>query len=270
MIKKNLFTSILVLCAEYKITAKEYKKWDVVIDHESNHNLYIFASGWYSVWSGNAFWGIHEVGEIEAPSVLWEGIFYGSFHKEVKVVCEEPGLIYTLTEKDIAHINRENPTFMEVLMRSCLAVTNERIIEANTERSISYSLMDALEHHSFGSIPTLLTILKDTFSLQDAIWIERHEVLHDIFSLRYRESHGNLPVNERITLPQGSSESPYTLPEFLGEWQAHIFPLTSGHECFGYLIYISPKKRLPGYIARITVDMIPNCIRIIESGWKKN
>lgn len=104
---------------------------------------------------------------------------------------------------------------MEVLMRSCLAVTNERIIEANTERSISYSLMDALEHHSFGSIPTLLTILKDTFSLKDIIWIERHEILHDIFSLKYRESQGSNPIHERITLPQGNSEAPYVLPEFL-------------------------------------------------------
>jgi hypothetical protein len=106
---------------------------------------------------------------------------------------------------------------MEVLMRSSLAVTNERIVEANTERSISYSLMDALEHHSFGSIPKLLTILKETFSLQDVIWIERHEILHDIFSLKYRESTGTQPINERITLPQGNSDEPYTLPEFLGE-----------------------------------------------------
>ena len=50
------------------------------------------------------------------------------------------------------------------------------------------ALMDALETESFGNIPTLLKTLKTIFSLDDVIWIERHEVLHDIFSVRFRES----------------------------------------------------------------------------------
>lgn len=112
-------------------------------------------------------------------------------------------------------------------MRTCLVVANERIHEANTERTLGYALVDALETHSFGNIHKLLTILKDTFSLTDVIWVERHEILRDIFSIRYRESHGNMPVNERIFLPEGDSSEPYIIPDFFSEGNAHIYPLVS-------------------------------------------
>ena len=92
-------------------------------------------------------------------------------------------------------------------MRTCLAVANERIHEANIERTLGYALVDALETQSFGNVHKLLTVLKDTFSLSDVIWIERHEVLSDVFSIKYRESHGNTPVNERIILPVGATLS---------------------------------------------------------------
>jgi hypothetical protein len=211
---------------------------------------------------------MHQVGEVDAPSIMGEGVFFGSFKKPVRVVTEEAGIVYMLTEKMIGTIHRENPRFIELLMRSCLAVTNERILEANTERTLGYSLLDALETWSLTNIPTLLTTLKTTFGITDVLWIERHEILHDIFSVRYRDSQGISPVNERISLPNGDSHEPYTLPDFLSKGYAHIYPLVSQKECFGYLVYISHQKRLPWYITRITLDMIPNCIRIIESGWK--
>ena len=59
-----------------------------MIDHESNHNLYLFESGWYTVWAVSPFGGLHEIGEIDAPSILGEGVFFGSFKKPVKVVTK--------------------------------------------------------------------------------------------------------------------------------------------------------------------------------------
>lgn len=270
MIKKNLFTSVLSLCEKYHIESRKYHTGDIVIDHESNHNLYVFASWWYTVWSESAFWWMHQVGEVDSPSVIGEGIFYGAFKKPIRVVTEQPWTVYILTEKTIALIAKENIRFYEILMRSCLAVTNERIQEANTERTLGYALVDALETHSIGNIHTLLTVLKDTFSLSDVMWIERHEILSDIFAVKYRESHGNIPVNERIDLLNRKSKVPYTLPEFIPGKFAHVYPLLSWSEYFGYIIFLSPKERLPGYVTRIIIDMIPNCIRIIESGWKKS
>lgn len=149
---------------------------------------------------------MHTVGEVSAPSVMGEGVFFGSFKKPVRVIADEPGIVYTLTEKNIGLIHRDNPHFTELLMRACLAVTNERILEANTERTLSYAFLDALETGRFGTIPTLLTTLKSTFSLEDALWIERHEILTDIFSIRYRESYGIAPVNERISIPNGDAK----------------------------------------------------------------
>ena len=270
MIKKNLFTSILSLCEKYHIESRTYHTGDIVIDNESNHNLYVFSSGWYTVWSESVFWGMHQVGEVDTPSVMGEGIFYGAFRKPVRVVTEQPWTIYVLTEKTIALIAKDNPRFYEILMRSCLAVTNERIQEANTERTLGYALVDALETHSIGNIHTLLTILKDTFSLSDVAWIERHQILQDVFAVKYRESHGSSPVNEKIDLPNRRSRVPYKIPDFAPWKFGHIYPLLSGNEYFGYIVLLSPKDRLPGYVTRIIVDMIPNCIRIIESGWKKS
>ena len=86
-------------------------------------------------------------------------------------------------------------------MRACLAVTNERIKEANMERTLGYALMDGLESGHFHTIPTLLDTLKNTFSLEDVVWIERHEVLRDIFSVRFRASSGNFMINERLRHP---------------------------------------------------------------------
>ncbi len=174
-----------------------------------------------------------------------------------------------MSEKSIANIARTYPTFHELLMRACLSTTNERVKEANMERSIGYALVDALEAHTFGNIPTLLSTLKTTFSLADVLWIERHEVLHDLFALKYRESHGNIPVNERLHSP--IPENSYICVKDFGDipGYSHIFPLVSREICYGYLIYILPNDRIPGYVRRITGDMIPNCIRLIESGWKK-
>ena len=88
MLRKNLFTSILSLCVKHEIPSRSFVEGDIVIDHESNHDLYIFESGWYTVWSVSAFGGLHEIGEIDAPSVLGEGVFFGSFQKPVKVITK--------------------------------------------------------------------------------------------------------------------------------------------------------------------------------------
>jgi hypothetical protein len=184
---------------------------------------------------------MHQVGEVNTPSIIGEGIFYGAFRKPVRIITEDSGLVYTLTEKSISHIARENPRFYEMLMRSCLAVTNERIQEANTERTLGYALVDALETHTIGNIYTLLSTLKTTFALSDVIWIERHEILHDIFAVKYRESRGNILVNEKIEVPNGSSLEPYVISDFLAPGFAHIHPLFSGSEYFGYLIFLSPE-----------------------------
>jgi hypothetical protein len=152
---------------------------------------------------------------VNTPSIIGEGIFYGAFKKPVRIITEESGLVYKLTDKSIAMIAKENPRFYEILMRSCLAVTNERIQEANTERTLGYALVDALETHTIGNIHTLLSILKKTYSLIDVLWIERHEILHDIFAVKYRESHGNALVNEKIEIPNRASLESYILPDFL-------------------------------------------------------
>jgi hypothetical protein len=79
---------------------------------------------------------MHQVGDVDTPSVMGEGIFYGSFRKPVKVIAQQSGMAYILSDTTIAQIARDTPRFYEMLMRSCLAVTNERIQEANTERTL--------------------------------------------------------------------------------------------------------------------------------------
>jgi hypothetical protein len=269
MLKKTLFTSLLSICKEYSVESRKYRLWDVVIDHVSDHNIYVFSEWWYSVSSVSALGWVHEVWEIESPSMIGEGVFFWAFKKPVKIVCQsEEGEVYILSEKKIAEIARANTSFHEVLMRTCLSVTNERINEANTERTLGYTLVDALEKETFDSIPALLSTLKTTFSLSDVLWIERHEVLHDIFSIKYRESTGAMPVNLRVELDKHKKES-YTLTSMFDAPYAHVYPLVSRDECFGYLVYTSEDDHLPGYISRITLDMVPNIIRIIEAGWKK-
>jgi hypothetical protein len=269
MLKKTLFTSLISLCREADVERRLYKKDDIVIDHISDHNIYVFTQGWYTVSSISALGGIHEVGEIESPSMIGEWVFFWAFKKPVKIVCQSNEWeVYVLSEKKIGAIARDNHDFHEILMRCCLAVTNERINEANTERTLGYTLVDALEKWTFDTIPWLLSTLKTTFSLTDILWVERHQVLHDVYALRYRETRGNTPVNERIILDKHKKE-PYTQEDIYESPYAHIYPLISRDVCYGYLIYTSDHEHLPGYVTRITLDMAPNCIRIIEAGWKK-
>jgi CRP-like cAMP-binding protein len=268
MLKKSLFTSLISIAREHSVEMRPYRRSDIVIDHISDHNLYLFTKGWYTVSSISALWGVHEVGEIESPSMIGEGVFFGAFQKPVKIVCQsDEGEVYILSEKKIAEIAKKNTSFHEVLMRTCLAVTNERINEANTERTLGYTLVDALEKETFDSIPALMTTLRNTFELMDVLWIERHEVLKDIFAIKYRESAGNIPVNLQIDLDV-TQKTPYTLRDQFDAPYAHIYPMISREECFGYLIYTTDDDHLAGYISRITLDMVPNCIRIIEAGWK--
>lgn len=269
MLKKSLFTSLLNICKDNSVEKRVYIKWESVIDHISDHNIYIFSTGWYSVSSLSLLWWIHEVWEIEPPSMVGEGVFFWAFKKPIKIVCESDtwGEVYVLSEKTIGRISKENDKFHEILMRACLAVTNERINEANTERTIAYTLVDALENNTFGTIPALLTTLKNTFSLVDVLWIERHEVLTDIYSIRFQESYGNTPVNARISFNKHQKE-PFVDENLVDTGISHVFPLVSRNECYGYLVYVTDTERIPGYISRITLDTVPNCIRIIESGWK--
>jgi hypothetical protein len=270
MLKKSLFTSLLNICKEYSVEKRVYNKWESVIDHISDHNIYIFSTGWYTVSSLSLLGWIHEVGEIEPPSMVGEWVFFGAFKKPIKIVCEsdDGGEVFVLSEKTIGRISKENDKFHEILMRACLAVTNERINEANTERTIAYTLVDALENNTFGTIPALLTTLKNTFSLVDVLWIERHEVLTDIYSIRFQESYGNTPVNARISFNKHQKE-PFVDENLVDTGFSHVFPLVSRNECYGYLVYVTENERIPGYIARITLDTVPNCIRIIESSWKQ-
>lgn len=268
MIKNNLFTSILSLCEKHEVWYQIFKAGEVVIDNTTNHNLYVFAEGFFSVWSDSIFGWSHQVWEIEAPSIIGEGIFFGAFKKPVRIMTEQDGKVYILNENEIADIAEDNHHFYEILMRACLAVTTERIREANTERTLWYALVDALETQSYGNIPALLTILKDTFNLEDVIWVERHEILQDVFAIKYKYSHGSNPVNERVVIPGWDAKKPYYLSDFIPDKYTHVYPLCSRDEYFGYLLLVTNNDRIPGYISRIIVDMIPNCIRIVESGWK--
>ena len=75
-------------------------------------------------------------------------------------------------------------------------------------------------------------------------------------------------INERLRHPLDVHG--YVVEKSLfGTGYAHIFALESRGECYGYLIYTTPDERISGYIRRITIDMIPNCIRLIEAGCKK-
>lgn len=56
MIEKSLlYTSLVELCEKYTVTKKTYQKGDIVLDHESNHLLYLFVEGWYTAWSESPF-----------------------------------------------------------------------------------------------------------------------------------------------------------------------------------------------------------------------
>lgn len=162
------------------------------------------------------------------------------------------------------------PSFRENLMRACLATSNERIREANIERTIDYTLIDTIESDRTGSIPKMLEILRKTFAVPEVLWIERHEILEDVYSLKYRSTLGITPVNERIHHMQSYEHQEYSHETgFLGIEHAHVFRIMSRGENYGFLVYASSSPRIAGYIKRITSDIIPNCIRIIEESWKK-
>jgi hypothetical protein len=42
MLKKSLFTSLLTICKENGVESRSYKKGEIVIDHVSDHNIYVF------------------------------------------------------------------------------------------------------------------------------------------------------------------------------------------------------------------------------------
>lgn len=269
MLKKSLYTSLLTQCAKNNIPKKEYHSGDIVVDHETNHFLYLFGDGWYTAFSESPFGTIHEVGEIDAPSTLGEGVFFWSYQKPIKVIAKSEWYAYLLDEKNIEKMTNSYPDFRENLMRACLATANERIREANIERTLDYTLIDTIESDTTRSIPKMLKILQDTFSLPEVLWIERHEILENVYSLRYRSTLGIVPVNERIDMEHYEQESYFHETDFLGTKHAHIFRLTSRENNYGFLVYASESPRIAGYIKRITADIIPNCIRIIEENWKK-
>ncbi len=93
-----------------------------------------------------------------------------------------------------------HPSFREMLMRACLATANERIREANIERTLNYTLADTLETDGTHGIPKVLETLQKTFSLKEILWIERHEILKDVYSLKYRSGAGITPVNEKVDM----------------------------------------------------------------------
>ena len=72
MLQKSLYASLLSISEAHNIEKRIYKPGDVVLDHESNHILYLFANGWYTVWSVSPFGTLHEVGQVDAPSTVGE------------------------------------------------------------------------------------------------------------------------------------------------------------------------------------------------------
>lgn len=92
------------------------------------------------------------------------------------------------------------PHFREMLMRACLASTNDRIREANMERTIDYTLSDTIESDTSRSIPKMLETLKKIFGVPDIFWIERHQILKDVYAIKYRSNQGVVPVNERVEM----------------------------------------------------------------------
>ncbi len=68
-------------------------------------------------------------------------------------------------------------------------------MESNIERMLLYTMSNYLETHTRNILP-LLTSMKQLFSIHEVLWIERHEVLEELYILRH-SSESPTPINTK-------------------------------------------------------------------------
>ncbi len=213
---------------------------------------------------------MHEVGDIEAPNVIGESIFFEQYNKPVKVTAKTAGELYKLHPQKIEELDRTHPQFREKLMQACLISTNTRLREANLERTLDYALSDYFEKHITEGVAPCLKLLKKTFHLKDVIWIERHKILKDVYAIKHIASNGEVPINERIDIEKelvGDLRSmenfPYGIP------YTSLFPIASLGTTYGYIGLVHNGKNMSSYIERIMYRLQPIFVRMIETFWEQ-
>ncbi len=260
---------ILTYCQKH-LPPVQYFPGDIVIDYETNPYLYIFESGNYSVKAHLLQGDNYEIGNIAAPDIIGEGILIGHDHKAVRIESIDGGIAYRLTREDVEAASKKNASFYKDLTTICLFSSNKRIGEANIERMLLYTMDEYIENHDQKNIIPLLQSMKELFSMEAVYWIERHEILENVFAIRY-SSENNLPINELINMKPFQGKEGTCVREFDGRAGCtFIFPIQDDEEVYGYLaLYHSAKESIPGYIGRIFHHMDSLFIGVIEHEWKK-
>ncbi len=267
----TLFDTISEICTSEACEVYTFEPGDIVVDHENNPYLFFITEGYYIVEFLSPFDTMHEVGDIEAPNIIGESIFFEQYHKPVKVTAKTPGKLYKLHAQKIQEINEKHPGFREKLMQASLISTNTRLREANLERTLDYALSDYFEKHINEGVVPCLKLLKKTFHLKDVIWIERHKILKDVYAIKYIASNGDEPINERIDIEKELTENLHSMETFpYGIPYTSLFPIESLGTTYGYIGLVHSAKNMSTYIERIMYRLQPIFIRMIETFWERN
>lgn len=262
-------THILDYCKK-NLTPVNYLPGEVIVDHAYSPYLYIFESGNFSVKTRLLQWANYEIGNIHAPDIMGEWILFGHEMKAVRVESIDSGVVYQITKEDIDKISLIDANFYRDLTTVCLLSSNSRINEANIERMLLYTMGEYLEDHEQKNVIPLLQSMKHLFDMNSIYWIERHEILEDVFAIRY-SSENIYPINELIDMKPYKDKEWICIRGF--EWENNctfIFSIRDTEKIYGYIaISHAESEKIPWYIARIFHHMNSLFIGVIEKEWKK-
>lgn len=228
------------------------KKWELIFDEWSmDNNLYIIKKWILSVekYTTNQREETKQLAILKTWDFFWEAsLSWVNAPKEALIKALEDSEVLSInSQTDLKKFIEENPNIWYEVLKHIITQTNARLLEVNKLLTTNYEVekqIKWLTNIDLKNIFWLIDNIKNIADVDYIIYIEKHQILDNFFTIKYDSRQPNKMLDKVIEkkwnfldLDELYSEANISKDDFLS-----INRLSIGNDIYWYLIFWREKR----------------------------
>lgn len=250
------------------------EKWELLFDEwASDNNLYIIKKWLLSVekYTTTQRQDTKQLATLKTWDFLWEASMdKGSTKKEALIKALEKTEVLAIdAKKDLKKFIEENPSIWYELLKHIITETNKRLLESNKIITTNYEIekqVKALTSIDRKSIFGLIDKIKMIADVDYILYVEKHQVLDNFFTLKYDSRQPNKMLDEVFERKWYflDLDDFFKRANITKDDQIIINKLSIGNEIYGYLILGREKRAFSGSDKKIFTSITNSFVWVLK------
>lgn len=250
------------------------EKWQMLFDEwSSDNNLYIIKKWLLSVekYTTTERTDTKQLATLKTGDFLWEAsLDKSSWKKEALIKALENTEVLAIDGKnDLKKFIEENPSIWYELLKHIITETNKRLLESNKIITTNYEIekhVKALTQIDRKSIFWLIDKVKVIADVDYILYIEKHQVLDNFFTLKYDSRQPNKMLDEVFERKWYflDLDELFERANICKDDQIIINKLSIGNEIYGYLILWREKRAFSGSDKKIFTSIANSFVWVLK------